>query len=305
MRFLVLLSALATIPAAPGAEIVAAVTGPRIKAREIAAALEGWRPASPQADLAPSPPPGSPRRISRALLESWTHAAGADASALPDSLLIERKIVRLTPASAGEVVRSAVAEKVELDPAAIEVRVPADQDFPAPPAGNLAWSLIGRPPDSPNEAAGLRLRWIDAAGRSGIELIRAQVRARGEWLVAVRDLSAREPVDAADFRLEQGFLPSLDCSYLTHLEPDQRFELKQHLKSGAALESNLLRRRPDVARGDVLQLVARTGPVALRAPVRAESAGEIGESIRLKNLATGRVIVGRIVSPETAEVELP
>ncbi len=304
MRFLVLLLALVPFSPAQSAEIIAAVTGPRIEAQEIAAALDGWRPTDPSVDLAPSPSPGSPRRISRALLETWTHAAGANAAALPDSIVIERRLTPLTPDSAAAIIGSAVAKKTALETAAIEVEVPANQKLPAPPAGELEWSLIGNPPD-PREETELRLRWRDAGGRSGVELIRARVQARGKWLAAERNIPARQAVSAADFRLDRGFLPSLKTAYLTNFEFDQSYELKRHMKQDEPLDESLLRRRPDVQRGDLLQLEVRSGPVALSAPARAETDAEIGQSIRLKNIETGRIIVGRVVSPEAAEAELP
>lgn len=308
MRLLVLLPALfaaVTEPANPqAAAVVAAVTGPRIEAHEIAAVVDGWRPANPQADLAPSPPPGSPRRISRALLESWTTVAGAEVASLPESIVVQRQTAPLTREKAAAIVGAAIARRVDHDLAAIEVQVALNQELPAPPAGDLEWSLIGRAPEAGVEAL-LRLRWRDAGGRTGIEAISASVQARGEWLAAVRDIPARQAVSAADFRLEQGKLPSLRAVYPSSLQQDQTFELKRSLNMDEPLRAELLRARPDVSRGDVLQLEVRSGLVALSAPARAEADARVGESIRLKNLETGRVIVGRVLSPETAEAVLP
>lgn len=290
----------AVFPAVAG-EVVIPISGPRIEAHELAAALPGWRPANPNADLAPSPLPGSPRRISRALLESWTLSAGADASALPDLALVERTLNQLTSESAAAVVRQAVAAETGLDH--IEVEITPGQELPAPPAEKLEWSLIGRAPDSAGEAT-LRLRWQDASGRTGVELIRARVQATGEWLEAVRDLPSRQRISAADFRLIRGPLPSLNERFLVSLQDVGPAELKRFLRAGEPLAADLLRTTTDVSRGDLIDLKVRAGAVVLRVPAQAEADAQIGETVPLKNLETGRRIVGRITSHKTAEAEL-
>ncbi len=286
------------------AQVVVPVNGAHVVAAEIAAALPGWNPENPAAELAPSPLPGSPRRISRALLQNWSAAAGADPSAAPDSLLLQRRLEALTPDSAAAILRSVLVEKLGVGADELDIEVPANHPLPSPPAGELEWSLVGGGPASA-EAAPLRLRWRDSAGRSGVELLTARVRRRGAWLVAARDLPARERVSEQDFRLERGFLPDYGSCYLSTFYPDRTYELKQQLKSGEPLEEKLLAPRADVARGDLLDLEVRVGGIVLRVPARAEADAGIGDRAPLKNLESGRRIVGRILSPTTAEAVLP
>ena len=304
MRILLFLLLAAVGAAWADDELIVPVSGPRIEARELAAALPGWRPSAPDADLAPSPLPGTPRRISRALLESWTLAAGADSAALPASLVVERKLDPLTPESAAAVIRSAIAAETGLTLQVIEVDIAPDQTLPAPPAGKIEWSLIGRAPNADKETD-LRLRWQDAGGRTGVEVMRARVRAQGQWLAAVRDLPPRERISASDFRLKNGDMPSFQDRYPISIQQFGTVELKQSLSAGQALVENLLRPAPDVSRGDRLDLEIRAGAVVLRVPAQAEADARIGEMAPLKNLETDRRIIGRILTHTTAEAELP
>lgn len=298
----ILLAATACLPAQDSGPVIS-VSGPRLEAREIAAALPGWRPAAPDADLSPSPLPGIPRRISRGLLETWSSVAGANPGALPSTVVLERELAPLTPASAAEVIRSAVLQEVDIDPAALEIETPPDQDWPAPPAGRLEWKLIGRLPRSA-EVETLRLRWQDAGGRTGVEVIQARVRARRSWFAAVRDLPARQRLTSSDFRLQSGWSESLEDSYPTTLDKFQEYELKRPLKSGEPLREGDLRAIAAVSRGDVLELEVRAGAVLLQISAQAEADGEIGESIPFKNLQTGNRVSGRIVSSHRAEAQL-
>ena len=288
-------ASVAVATAAPVAE----VSGGRILASELSAVL-GWRPSRPDADLGPSPLPGRPRRVSAATLERWAALAGAEETSPVERLVVRRAVEELAPEAVAQRIAALVAEDRGVPPEQVEAYVAPGRRPLSAPTGKVSWSILGRLPTG--DAAGpLRLRWLDGAGRSGVEVIAARVRVRGAWLEATRDLPPRRRLQPEDVTVAEGWIPDIDNIYLPIHEPIEELELVRLLKQGEALTADVVRRRPEVVRGDVLELIVHAGAVVLRTAARAEADGAIGGTIPLRNLETGRRIVGRILTRNSAE----
>lgn len=79
---------------------------------------------------------------------------------------------------------------------------------------------------------------------------------------------------------------------------------RRHLVAGVPLQADDLWFPPAVRSGDALTLEVQEGGARLRLPVRAESAGHIGDRIPARNLQNGRRIQIRITGKEAAEPAL-
>lgn len=69
---------------------------------------------------------------------------------------------------------------------------------------------------------------------------------------------------------------------------------RRSIPAGAVLTPQMLTPKPDVARGDQLQVEVHSGAARLEVAVRAEAAGQAGQTIAVKNLSTGKTFRAQI-----------
>jgi flagella basal body P-ring formation protein FlgA len=232
----------------------------------------------------------------------WGQSLGVDldAAALPEALILTRKMRRLESSQVRELVTAAVAERYQADPAQVEVELHSFSE-PLLPAEPLDFELV-----SPLKRLGrpttLTLRWSNAEGHGASLTFRATAQVRGSYALARQALEPRTELSAEDFRFEQGFLPGDPDEYSLTARDVEGKQLKQHLKAGAALEKRMLEASLTVQRGDLIELRYRSAAVVLRTAARAEQSGAAGEVIRCRNLQSGATVQAVILDSRQVEV---
>ncbi|MBL8848987.1 MAG: flagellar basal body P-ring formation protein FlgA [Planctomycetaceae bacterium] len=209
-----------------------------------------------------------------------------------------------------DVVRSAVAEELALDANEIIVQLaqPLTAELArmvqATPEGELAARL-------PSTAGG-RTRidlWIseDRGGQRQTAIV-VNVRFRQLTPVIVRPLAARHVLTEADVAMEMRDLTQRGVA-LT-LDQVTGKSLRRSLIAGEiVVEKDLFAPVSEddpvvVKPRDMVRVTARKGKLRLEMPsAEAMQAGRLGETVRVKNPITGRIIIARVVG--SGEVEVP
>jgi flagella basal body P-ring formation protein FlgA len=123
----------------------------------------------------------------------------------------------------------------------------------------------------------------------------------GVWVVA-RAVAPGASLTPEDVRQEtRGFDREPGRELLLGFEP-KRFTARHPLVEGAVLKSTDLVRRPDVAAGAPIALVARAGDAAVTVAATARRAGNVGETILVANPLTGDVVQAVVIDAGTAEL---
>ncbi len=285
----------------PAGEIVSIeVDAGRIQASDLAAVLPEWHSVDPSLTLAPAPAPGARRRVPRVELERWARSVDLDwdSALLPESLLVTRRMRRLGVDEAARALANRAVSDMGVEIENVQVALPGFMS-PMVPAGRLDF-LVTTPLRQLNRPFRVHLRWNDREGRSGIVVMPAELRVRGFYAVALRDLSPGEELFPADIELREGDLP--DTGLLSTNHWDGRRIVRQNLKRNQPVKLSALSERPLVNRGDLLELHVARGAVRLRAPARAEGAGSVGDLIAFRNLSTSQRVLARVIDSRTAEV---
>ncbi len=278
-----------------------------VTAGDLSGVAPGFDDLDPAFPFSRAPAPGVTRRVSRYELARWAASAGLDYSlddgleALPDALLIRRKMRLIGEQEARAAIREAAAraQDARLEDVEVELHGYAPRAVPATAAGFEATSL----PRELNEPGLARLRWLDPGGRSGVETVRATLRVRGEWLVARADVAAGARLSGADVRRETGFLPAPRKDLLQPDLLEQEPQLTRGLRAQETVLHDDVRFTPLVERGALVELRLQLGGVRLRTPARAEQSGARGELIACRNLETGRRVLGRVVDARSVVLE--
>ncbi len=132
--------------------------------------------------------------------------------------------------------------------------------------------------------------------------IRGELEAMALVVVAATDLSRGSVLSSQDLNLVEMDIvgmrnPCFDINELTGKK------LKRALRLGSPIDRTTVEFPPMVARGEVVTIILRHGSMELTARGEARQDGQSGETIRVRNSASQRDILGRVVAPGVIEVE--
>lgn len=134
-------------------------------------------------------------------------------------------------------------------------------------------------------------------------VVRAEVTA--EVLVAATALPSGRPIAASDLAIERRDIGSTPDA-LSDLPAVVGQSSRRSLRPGQIVQKQMLVAPVLVRRGDTVRIIARTGPVEVTTAGEALEAGHGDDAIRVRNIATGKVIRARVTASGTVEtVDLP
>ncbi len=79
--------------------------------------------------------------------------------------------------------------------------------------------------------------------------------------------------------------------------------LKKSVAAGTVLTNQMLDSPRVIRRGGLVTIVGQSGPLFVKAKGKAEEPGRLGDRIRVKNLSSGREVVGTVADDGTIVVE--
>lgn len=132
----------------------------------------------------------------------------------------------------------------------------------------------------------------------------ARVQVYGEVLVTTRALARGTTLAGDDLARRRQDLAAAAPGALT--DPAQALgrKLRYPLGPGAVLNAGVLEATPVVRRGQSVTIVSGTGGIEVRARGEALGDGGPGQSVRVRNHQTGRVLSGTIEAPGLVRVAL-
>jgi len=133
-------------------------------------------------------------------------------------------------------------------------------------------------------------------------LLRAQLSA--EVLVAAAALNAGQAIAETDLRLERRDITNTPDA-LSRSEAAVGQSPRSSLRPGQLLSQRQLQAALLVRRGQKVAIVARRGGLEVQAAGEALEAGAQGAQIRVRNLASGRIIAARVLDAGQVEPALP
>lgn len=138
-------------------------------------------------------------------------------------------------------------------------------------------------------------------GKRWREPVVARARLRAEVLVAARDIGAGAALTEADLRYEARDL-SATPEAIGSLDATAGLVPRRALREGTLLQAKVLHEPVLVRRGQPVRIVARHGgAIAVESAGESLGQGKRGDAVRVRNLASGRVIEARVVGPDEVE----
>jgi flagella basal body P-ring formation protein FlgA len=267
-----------------------AVAGERITAADLARAVPAFAALAPETPLGYAPAPGA-RRLYFAPELARLAARHGIAPGPPAAACFERAVERIDEARVKAALQAALGDQTAQIELVEYSRYPApsgELEFSRPAAGALLWRG--------------RVRY--AGNRSVPVWARARVRARGPRAVALADLRPGRPVAAAEVRIEDGEYCPLGERPADALDRVVGRIPRRAIPKGAPISSSALEAPKAVERGQAVEVEVASGAARLRLPARAESAGDAGQTVVLRNPDNGRRFPARVEGRGKASVDV-
>ncbi len=120
-------------------------------------------------------------------------------------------------------------------------------------------------------------------------------------LVANHDLRIEVPVTEADFRIEEIAVDGR-TEYVKDVQEVVGLVPHRYVRAGLPIATNYFQQPVAVQMGSVVKIIVRHGALQATAKGVAMSRGRIGQTIKVKNEASQKIISAKVVDDQTVEV---
>ncbi len=127
----------------------------------------------------------------------------------------------------------------------------------------------------------------------------AQIHLLAPVVTLARFLPRHHVVESGDLVVRRMDLSAAGEGVFARVADVRGKRLRRSLAAGAVLRAADLESVPLVRRGDVVEIVARLGNIEVRAPGLAREDGRAGDTVRVKNMASRRLILARVAGRGT------
>jgi flagella basal body P-ring formation protein FlgA len=269
------------------ASLCVTTSGDRILAGDVAAEVTEFSALPPETALGYAPALGARRVLPAEQLVRLAKQHGFELTNSKD-ICVERASRLLNPEELLAAMRTTLgSENVRL----------SIVDFsraPVPP-GETVFPRQGLPASAPGGQGPVLWRgYVQfAAGRKSPIWARVKVSTQLTHIVAVENLEPGRPVNEGQIRVEKtegyprnGPVPRVED--IVHKAP------RRLLKAGTEVIPSMLAEERPVARGEKVQVQVDSGSTRLTLEGRAESAGDVGGAISVRNPQNGRLFSARV-----------
>jgi flagella basal body P-ring formation protein FlgA len=285
----------------------ATVTGPRIVLGDIAKIRSAGEQSETIAQLpiASSPAPGKSKDLYTVsvinALRNRKEVVGVDWQGSPN-ITVERRAQMISKAQLESIMGQFLQENSSKLPQA-EIRLtllhaPEELIFPE---GTLSWKV------TPSRGSILGSTSFSIAfavdGQPAANcVVRGKLAALGEAVVAVNPLRKGEILSERNLRLEKRDLAGLKDPY-TSMEQLLGLEVARTLTAGAVLDHDDIIAPAVIRSGEMVTMRAHKGPMQISTKGLAKENGRLGETIRVKNISSNKIVLCRVDRAGVVSVE--
>jgi flagella basal body P-ring formation protein FlgA len=259
------------------------VTGERILAGDLARAVPAFAGLPPELALGYAPAPGGRRAYSAAELARLAGRYG---------LTVEPGVEACLARPAGMLTRERVTAAMQATVPHARIEVLELSRQPVPP-GEIHFPISGLTAAAASEAASAHL-WRGQVRQPGQDdfpvWAKVRILVSGTRAMASEALLAGRPIERSQIRLEpyEGPPGMPDPAQIVGRAP------RRPIPAGAPIEAGLLEEPQEVLRGEPVRVEVWSGRARLVLEGEAQSSGRRGETITVRNPATGKVFHARV-----------
>ncbi|CAM3720520.1 flagellar basal body P-ring formation chaperone FlgA [Parendozoicomonas haliclonae] len=154
--------------------------------------------------------------------------------------------------------------------------------------------------DSREEQAGRQRLKITCDGfRRWSVYVNGEIALKAPVLVMKTTLSAGDVVQRSDVSRQVRDITALRQGYLTRMDYLEGRTLRRRANSGDVLAPGMFEKAVVVRKGDRVSLMAGHAGLKVMVPGTLLEDGAVGDSVRIKNISSGKTLVGRVLNSTT------
>jgi flagella basal body P-ring formation protein FlgA len=123
-----------------------------------------------------------------------------------------------------------------------------------------------------------------------------------KMVVAAQNIMAEAKISAVDVRLEEREISGPQLHYFNQLHEVLGNVLTSGLPAGKVLRQEMLQTPRAIRSHALVSIIVRSGDIEVHADGAAMQNGRIGQMIRVRNLASGRILNAKVIDGNTVEV---
>jgi flagella basal body P-ring formation protein FlgA len=274
-----------------------AVEGSHITAADLAAVLPVFAAIAPDTPFGYAPQPGSYRSIEPAELTRFAAAHGIQFHGI-DTVCFEPMLSELEPL----VIESSIRESLKsLGIASADVGIVEFSKFRVP-AGKLTFPVESLPAYAADNTA-IWNGFVEHEHHRFPVWARVKIQAAQTRVVAAINLRSGQTIEANDIRLEDVRVFPSRAAGLKSVSEGIGMLAKRYVNAGTPLSGADLMEPFDVGKGEMVTVLVQSGAAVLTLEAEAQSDGRAGQTISLRNAASGKVFRARITGKGRALLE--
>ena len=133
--------------------------------------------------------------------------------------------------------------------------------------------------------------------------VNATISVMADVVTVIRPLGKYAIIEPADLSLERRDLSGLSSDTVSRIEDVIGNRTTRMIYPQTVLQASMVASPPLVRRGDIVKIVANTGPMIITATGMVKQQGCKGEMVRVVNMDSNRIITARVTGPGAVEVD--
>ena len=133
-------------------------------------------------------------------------------------------------------------------------------------------------------------------------VVRGRLAALGEVVVAAVSLRRGDRIASSSVRLEKQDIGGLEQPF-TAIEQVLNMEVARAISPGTPLDQGTIASPTVIKEGDMVKISARRGGLQISTNGRAQLSGRMGETIKVKNISSNKLVYCRVDGPGMVSVE--
>jgi flagella basal body P-ring formation protein FlgA len=257
--------------------------------------------------VAGSPQPGQTRFVGIDYVRIRLKKAGVDTGSLfyngSEDVRITRRASALPAARIQRAVETAIRNRMPWKNEDVTISDITFDDTIHLPTGTLTYRIVPK-------------RSEDFLGRTILALhlfvdgepvrrlwVNATVSVTSDVVTVIRPLGKNQPIKPADLSVERRDLAALPSDTISRIEDAMGNRTTRMIYPNTVLQRSMISSPPLVKRGDMVKIVANAGAMTITATGMVKQQGCIGETVRVVNTDSKRIITARVTGPGAVEVD--
>jgi flagella basal body P-ring formation protein FlgA len=133
--------------------------------------------------------------------------------------------------------------------------------------------------------------------------VNATIAVTSDVVTVVRPLGKYQHIEPADLSIERRDLAGLPSDTVSRIEDALGNRTTRMIYPNTVLQASMISSPPLVKRGDMVKIVANAGAMTITATGMVKQQGCKGETVRVVNTDSNRIITARVTGPGAVEVD--